>query len=70
MEGQEEATMEYEGEIKLMPFNMKDDLEEGHFDADGTFIYDKKEAMIRDAWLDNIEWDKVKDVAGKSWGKV
>ena len=49
---------------------MNEDLEEGHFDAFGTFIYNKKEAAIRDAWLDNIEWDKAKDAAGDKWGKV
>ncbi|KAL7078073.1 hypothetical protein ACQ4LE_002118 [Meloidogyne hapla] len=70
VEGQEDATQEYEGEIKIMPFNMNDDLEEGHFDAFGTFIYNKKEAAIRDAWLDNIEWDKAKDAAGDKWGKL
>jgi hypothetical protein len=70
VEGQEDATLEYEGQIKIMPFNMKEDLEEGHFDSDGTFIYDKKQEMIKDAWLDNIEWHKVKDTAGNNWGKV
>uniref|UniRef100_A0A915PDI3 Uncharacterized protein n=2 Tax=Meloidogyne TaxID=189290 RepID=A0A915PDI3_9BILA len=70
VEGQEDATQEYEGEIKIMPFNMNDDLEEGHFDAFGTFIYNKKEAAIKDAWLDNIEWDKAKDAAGEKWGKL
>ncbi|KAF7639917.1 Lissencephaly-1-like protein [Meloidogyne graminicola] len=70
VEGQEDATQEYEGEIKIMPFNMNDDLEEGHFDAFGTFIYNKKEEIIRDAWLDNIEWDKAKDAAGAKWGKL
>ncbi|KAI3416154.1 hypothetical protein GPALN_005703 [Globodera pallida] len=70
VEGQEESTLEYEGQVKIMPFNMKDDLEEGHFDANGTFIFDKKEDVIKDAWLDNIEWDNVKNAAGKHWGKL
>lgn len=29
MEGQEEATEEYDGRIKIMPFNMKEDMDEG-----------------------------------------
>ncbi|KAL3070927.1 hypothetical protein niasHS_017052 [Heterodera schachtii] len=70
VEGQEESTLEYEGHVKIMPFNMKDDLEEGHFDANGTFIFDKKQSVIKDAWLDNIEWDNVKNAAGKHWGKL
>lgn len=69
IEGQEDATMDYEGKIKIMPFNIKDDLEEGHFNEDGAFIYDKKQNMIKDAWLDNIEWDKVKEDAGRNWKK-
>lgn len=70
VEGQEEATEEYDGNIKLMAFNMKEDLEEGHFDADGNFIYDKKEKDIRDNWLDNVDWDIVKSRAGKHWQQV
>ncbi|KAH7731548.1 Lin1-like protein [Aphelenchoides avenae] len=70
VEGQEEATEEYDGNIKLMAFNMKEDLEEGHFDADGNFIYDKKEKDIRDNWLDNVDWDIVKSRAGKHWQQM
>lgn len=53
-----------------MPFNMKEDMEEGHFDEAGNFVYDKKEDVIKDAWLDNINWDNVKNKAGKLWEKV
>uniref|UniRef100_A0A915PI95 GYF domain-containing protein n=1 Tax=Setaria digitata TaxID=48799 RepID=A0A915PI95_9BILA len=67
IEGQEEGGMEYEGNMKIMAFNMQDDLEEGHFDTDGNFIFDKKETEIKDAWLDNIDWTNVKSNAGKQW---
>lgn len=70
MDGQEEATEEYDGRTKIMAFNMKEDMEEGHFDQNGTFIFDKKDADIKDAWLDNIDWDNVKNRAGKLWHKV
>jgi len=62
--------MEYEGATKIMAFNMKEDLEEGHFDTGGNFIFNKKENMIKDAWLDNIDWDNLKNKAGKNWNKV
>ncbi|XP_058807527.1 CD2 antigen cytoplasmic tail-binding protein 2 homolog isoform X2 [Phymastichus coffea] len=39
-------------------FNMKDEIEEGHFDANGHFLW-KKDKEIRDNWLDNIDWLKV-----------
>ncbi|KAI1721440.1 TOM7 family domain-containing protein [Ditylenchus destructor] len=60
VEGQEEATDEYDGNTKIMAFNMKEDMEEGHFDSNGTFIFDKKEN-------DNIDWDNVKKKAGTHW---
>ncbi|XP_060079259.1 CD2 antigen cytoplasmic tail-binding protein 2-like [Ylistrum balloti] len=60
IEGQEDSTIERDGEIQITPFNMKDELEEGHFDKEGTYIYDKKKE-IRDTWMDNIDWVKVKE---------
>lgn len=39
-------------------FNMKEELEEGHFDKDGHYLWNK-EAEIRDNWLDNINWVQV-----------
>ena len=26
----------------------------GHFDEEGNFIFDKKERVIQDAWLDSV----------------
>lgn len=49
-----------DGEVKLTPFNMKEELEEGHFDTEGNFHWDK-EKLIKDHWLDNIDWVKLKD---------
>lgn len=60
LEGEEEATIECDGEIQITPFNMKEELEEGHFDKEGTYIFHKEENVINDQWLDNIDWVKVK----------
>lgn len=38
---------------------MKEELEEGHFDGDGHFQW-KKEKEIKDHWLDNLDWVKIK----------
>ncbi|KAJ1725755.1 hypothetical protein LPJ53_000016 [Coemansia erecta] len=45
-----------EGEkVKIEAFNMKEDLEEGQFDAHGNFVWNKKDSqMYQDSWLDGI----------------
>uniref|UniRef100_A0A0K8TMK0 Putative cd2 antigen cytoplasmic tail-binding protein 2 n=1 Tax=Tabanus bromius TaxID=304241 RepID=A0A0K8TMK0_TABBR len=58
IEGEEEGISGVEGEVKFTPFNMKEELEEGHFDREGHFQWDKTKE-IRDNWLDNIDWVKV-----------
>ncbi|CAH2050462.1 unnamed protein product, partial [Iphiclides podalirius] len=59
IEGEEEGVAGMEGEITITPFNMKEELEEGHFDTQGHYHW-KKEKEIHDGWLDNIDWVKVK----------
>ncbi|CAH8290810.1 unnamed protein product, partial [Schistosoma intercalatum] len=54
IDGQEATTLEYDDEVKITPFNMKEELEEdGHFDSAGTFIF-KKQVDARDNWLEDI----------------
>lgn len=60
IEGQEDGDVDIVDGIKVTPFNMQEELEEGHFDAEGTYIF-KKEAMIKDNWIENIDWVKVKE---------
>ncbi|VDN03166.1 unnamed protein product [Thelazia callipaeda] len=67
VEGQEEPGREYEGDTKITAFNMHEDMEDGHFDTYGNFIFDKKQDEIKDAWLDNIDWTNVKANAGDQW---
>lgn len=59
IEGEEDGVGGMEGEVTITPFNMKEELEEGHFDQQGHYHW-KKEKEIRDGWLDNIDWVKVK----------
>lgn len=50
-----------DGEQVITPFNLNDEEEEGHFDENGTFIFDKKGGEeIRDSWLDSIDMQKVR----------
>ena len=59
MEGQEDDTgVDIEDGIRFTPFNMREELEEGHFDSEGMYIF-KKEKLIKDSWIENIDWVKV-----------
>lgn len=59
IEGEEDGIDRQEGEQKMTAFNMKEEMEEGHFDKDGHFIWNN-EKEIQDNWLDNIDWQKIK----------
>ena len=43
--GQEDTSVDVEDGIRFTPFNMKEELEEGHFDSEGTYIF-RKEKVI------------------------
>lgn len=64
LEGQEDATIDYDEGIKITPFNLKEEMEEGHFDAEGNY-FEKKEEVIRDEWLDSLDWVKIKEQGDK-----
>lgn len=55
-DGQEKATIDFDGDIKITAFNMEEEMQDGHFDKDGTFIFKKDKEMVKDSWLDNIDW--------------
>lgn len=61
IEGEEEGGSRQEEDIKITPFNMKEELEEGHLDEHGMYIFKDKRDEEKDNWLDNIDWIKVKD---------
>ena len=53
-----------DGEQVITPFNLDDENEEGHFDENGNFIFDKKASEeIRDSWLDSIDMQKVRHIS-------
>ena len=49
-------------DIKITPFNLKEEQEEGEFATDGSFVW-KKSNEVNDAWLDNVDWVQVKEVS-------
>lgn len=54
-----------DGEIKLTPFNMTEEQEDGHFDADGHFQWNRNKNEVRDNWLDNLEWVQPKAIQNR-----
>ena len=64
--GEEDDTITKDGDIQITPFNMKEEMTEGHFDAEGNYFW-KKEVEIRDAWLDNIDDTKVSIFFHRCW---
>ena len=67
LEGQEDATIDFDEGIKITPFNLKEEMEEGYFDAEGNY-FERKEEVIRDEWLDSLDWIKIKEQGGKMKG--
>jgi len=65
IEGQEEETIRNDEGIAVTPFNLKDEMEEGHFDAQGNYVAHENEEDIKDEWLDSVDWNKVKDITSK-----
>jgi len=59
IEGEEEGISNNIGEERFTAFNMREEMEEGHFDKEGHFIW-KNEKEVRDNWLDNIDWQKIR----------
>ncbi|CAF2634990.1 unnamed protein product [Rotaria sp. Silwood2] len=60
--GQESATIGFDNDVKITPFNIDEELEEGHYDETGCFQWKKKDKEeVHDAWLDEIDWTNVKN---------
>ncbi|XP_068435557.1 CD2 antigen cytoplasmic tail-binding protein 2 [Clinocottus analis] len=60
VEGQEGATIDFDEGVCITPFNLDEEMQEGYFDSEGNYFI-KKEEEIRDNWLDNIDWVRVKE---------
>ena len=56
----EEGTSNVETNVGFTPFNMDDELEEGYFTKEGDYVFHRKDNQVKDNWLDNIDWVKVR----------
>ncbi|XP_063239238.1 CD2 antigen cytoplasmic tail-binding protein 2 homolog isoform X2 [Bacillus rossius redtenbacheri] len=61
IEGQEESTLTHDGATKITPFNMREELEEGHFDVDGNYHWEQRGKLVADAWIENIDDCQIAD---------
>ncbi|XP_019871179.2 CD2 antigen cytoplasmic tail-binding protein 2 homolog [Aethina tumida] len=62
IEGEEDGVDRQDDGQRMTAFNMKEEMEEGHFDKQGHFIW-SNEKEIKDNWLDNIDWQQIKSNA-------
>ena len=60
LDGQEDDTIYLDEGTKITPFNLREEMEEGYFDAQGNYFLNKDED-IRDEWLDAVDWQKIKE---------
>ena len=51
--GQEDDTIDFDEGVRITPFNMKEELEEGHFDTEGMYIFQKDKVLYQ-----TVKWNK------------
>lgn len=57
VKGQEDDTIAFDGNITIMPFNMKEEMQTGHFDSAGTYIFKKEVDVITQYNTSDIQLD-------------
>ncbi|CAK4082088.1 unnamed protein product [Aphanomyces euteiches] len=40
--------------VRVIPFNLKEDREDGHFDENDNFVWAKEQVVQEDAWLEDV----------------
>lgn len=70
LDAQEPSTMMHYDGIKITPFNLKEEFQEGNFDKAGNFIFAKRqrdtEENPSDNWADTVDWASVEAQASSS----
>lgn len=61
LRAQEPATIAQYDDIKITPFNLEDELEDGEFDKAGNFIFRREETdeEKNDTWAESVDWAAV-----------
>lgn len=68
LKAQEPSTLEQYDDIKITPFNLDDEREEGEFDDAGNFTFrrESKKDELYDTWADSINWKDVEEKERKN----
>jgi len=58
---QEPSTIKQYDDIKVTPFNLEEECEEGEFDKAGNFVFAKRSSFKKpvDTWAESIDWAAV-----------
>lgn len=63
VKAQEPSTVQQYDDIKITPFNLEEELEDGNFDEAGNFIFSKRqkdtEDNPNDNWAETVDWASV-----------
>lgn len=62
IEGQEESTVDFDDGIKVTPFNLKEEMEEGFFDSHGNYFTKDRGEDQEDNWLTGVDWGQVEEL--------
>lgn len=62
IEGQEESTVNFDDGIKVTPFNLKEEMEEGFFDSHGNYFSKERNEDQEDNWLTGVDWGQVEEL--------
>lgn len=61
LKAQEQTTISHYDDIKVTPFNLEEELEDGEFDKTGNFVFKKEltDDDNNDTWAESIDWSAV-----------
>lgn len=61
LKAQEPTTIPQYDNIKITPFNLEEELEDGEFDKSGNFIFKKEQTDedCNDTWAESVDWAAV-----------
>lgn len=62
LKNQKAATITRDGDIKITPFNLQEELEEGEIDGAGNYVFSKRsprDEEENDNWAASVDWDAI-----------
>ncbi|KAH3766368.1 CD2 antigen cytoplasmic tail-binding protein 2 [Pelomyxa schiedti] len=62
VKGEEASTISYDGDIKIEPFNLRQEMQEGSFDGQGNYTEFRQPRALSDAWLEECDSKYAEDM--------